>query len=373
VTTAPMPRVDSPRPEVRLWAGICVGFAAWLVSLALDPTRAFGGLLTAALFGVSLALGGLVFASIQVASGASWWWGLSEAPMRLARTLSIPLAALAVCLGLGVTTLYPWADVEVLARSPLVASKAAWLNIPLFLARAVVVVVVWLQFATAIDRRIGRLRREATPAARKSLVRAGIGFLIVYAFTSSIAMWDWSMSLEPEWFSTMRGVYGFAGTFLAGIAAVTVIAHVLDARGELGARLTGDQRHDLGKLLFGFSTFWAYIWFCEYMLIWYANMPEEAVHYATRLTGGWSTLFWLNPVLNFVVPFAVLLPTATKRHPPTLLQVALVVLLGRWLDAHLLVAPALGDPTVPVGAAAATLVVGCGMLLLGRRSGQAAA
>ena len=195
-----------------------------------------------------------------------------------------------------------------------------------------------------------------------------MGFLVLYAITNAVASWDWGMSLEPEWFSTMYAVYVFAGTFLGGIAAVALLVLTLERNGQLARRPKPAALHDLGKLLFAFATFWAYIWFCQYMLIWYANLPEETGHYAARLSGGWSMLFYLNPILNWVVPFVVLLSAGTKRHAPTLAPVAIVVLLGRWLDCFLLVAPAAGPlPGFPTAAVAASLAVLGGMGLLFRR------
>jgi hypothetical protein len=199
-------------------------------------------------------------------------------------------------------------------------------------------------------------------------VRSSLVFLPAFAVTLSVAAWDWGLSLEPEWYSTMYGVLVFAGAFQGGIAAVTALALLLDRQGKLDAPLGPGTRHDLGKLLFAFSTFWAYVWFCQYMLVWYANLPEETGHYVARFGGGWSTLFWLNPVLCFVLPFVAQLTQPAKRDPGTLYGVALVVLLGRWLDTYLLVAPSQGPvPALPLGAIAATVAVLAGMRLVWER------
>jgi hypothetical protein len=251
-------------------------------------------------------------------------------------------------------------------------SSSAWLNAPLFLARAVLLGVVWLALVSALRAALGALVERPSPERRLRLVRTSLVFLPVFALTLSVAAWDWGMSLEPEWFSTMYGVLVFAGTFQGGIAAVSVLALLLDRQGRLAATLADDTRHDLGKLLFAFSTFWAYVWFCQYLLIWYANLPEETGHYAARFQGGWTTLFFLDPILCFVLPFVTQIARASKRDPATLYQVALAVLLGRWLDTYLLVAPSQGPvPAIPLGALAATLAVLAGMRLLWERDGRA--
>jgi hypothetical protein len=338
------------------------------VALALQPAEAWAGILAAGLYGVTLALGGALFLAIQVVSGARWWFPLRRVPLRLAATLPVPLAAVGLVLVFGLTVIYPWARPAAADASPLLQAKRAWLNVPLFLARAVVLGVVWLALVSALGAALDALVERPSPEARRRLVRTALVFLPVFALTLSVAAWDWGMSLEPEWFSTMYGVLVFAGTLQGGIAAVTVLALLLERQGKLDAPLGESGRHDLGKLLFAFSTFWAYVWFCQYLLVWYANLPEETGHYTARFGGGWTTLFWLNPILCFAVPFATQLSQPAKRDPRTLYGVALVVLLGRWLDTYLLVAPSQGPvPALPLGAIGTTVAVLAGMRLLWER------
>ena len=342
-----------------------VGIGVLAYGAAANPRDAFPGLLTAALFGLTIALGGAVFAAIQGVSGARWWAPVRPVASALAGTLAVPGAALFLTLVLGLRTLYPWARPGAAAVSHALHAKAVWLNPSFFLARALVVLVLWMALASLLRDRLAALDGRPSAEANRAFARASVLFLLLLAPTLSAASWDWAMSLEPEWYSTMFSVYIFSGTFLGGIAAVAVLAIWLDRRGLLGRRLVPETLHDLGKLLFAFGTFWAYIWFCQYLLIWYSNLPEETPYFARRLTGGWTLLFWLNPVLNFGVPFAALLSARVKRRPGFLAQVALVVLLGRWLDSYLLIAPAGSPlPSFPVYAVVATLLLVPGMLLL---------
>lgn len=328
----------------------------------VDPAQAYAGLLTAALFGLTLALGAAVFAAIQGVSGARWWAPLRGITASVSGTYAIPAALLGLTLLLGIPALYAWARPEA-ASNHLLAAKAIWLNRPLFLARALVVLLAWAGLIVLLRDRL-RAVEAGSPDAAPRFVRASVGFLVVLGPTISVAFWDWVMSLEPEWFSTMFAVYGFAGTFLGGIATVTAMALFLDARGALPRPLTPAVRHDLGKLLFGFATFWAYIWFCQYLLIWYSNIPEETPYYALRFQGGWSALFWLNPIVTFLAPFVVLLGADAKRKPAALGHAALVVILGRWLDVYVMVAPSAGPlPAFPLYAVAASLLVLGGMAL----------
>jgi len=342
------------------WAGMGAGALFVVLQLARDPSTGFAALLTAALFSLSICLGGAIFIATQGAANAVWWYPVRSVPLLLFQALPVPAVLLSLVLVFGLSTLYPWSNPDVVNASELLQGKAIWLNTPFFLARAITIFLIWLSFMSVFRARV--LNPET------GLRRLSALFLVVLAPTISIASWDWAMSLEPEWFSTMFGVTYFSGSFLAGIAGVVVLGSLLERARLLPAPIEDDVRHDLGKLLFGFSCFWAYIWFCEHMLIWYSNLPEEVTHIALRLTSGWTLLFWLNPVLSFAVPFVILMPIANKRNADTLFHVAAVVLVGRWLDTFLMVGPSVGPlASFPLLALTVAVITVGGMALLWRR------
>lgn len=354
---------DGPRVLAAMAVLATLALAAGVV---LQPAETWAGVLSAAVFGITTALGGAVFVAIQALSGARWWLPLRRVPLLVARTLPVPALALGVCLALGLEVLYPWARPAAVEASPLLQEKLAWLNPPAFMARAALVVTIWLVLIGALRLRLREADRPGS-AAWTNLARGSAAFLILLGVTLSVASWDWLMSLEPEWYSTMYVVYVFAGCLQGGVAAIVLVADGLERRGWI-APPSDSVRHDLGKLLFAFSTFWAYIWFCQLLLVWYSNLPEETVHYATRWDGGWTMFFFLDLAFSWVLPFVVLLPVATKRRPAALKTIAAVVLIGRSLDCHVLVAPALGPAQgFPFATVAATFVVVLGMLFYGRR------
>jgi hypothetical protein len=338
---------------------VVIGVAVTVYALVSEPAYGWAGILIAAVFGLTIAIGGALLASINIATNAQVWRPIRHSCVGVARTLPVPAVALALVLGLGISALYPWANEEIVESSHLLHGKTGYLNQPFFIARSIVILLIWFAF-------VGALRKRIEADEPKSLARTAIGFLIVFALTVSVGFWDWTMSLEPEWFSTMHGVYGFAGCLQVGIAVVALAA-MRDKR--VGAK----PLFDLGSLLFAFSLFWGYIWYSQGMLIWYANIPEETVYYATRFSGGWTMLFWLNPLLNLVVPIIVLMSRHAKRSRAVVGQVALVVVIGHFLDILLQVGPSVGpvETVLPVAAAGTTIAVAAGMLLLHRRNTRA--
>jgi hypothetical protein len=202
---------------------------------------------------------------------------------------------------------------------------------------------VWVIFARLF--RATSLRQDQAPesslACHYRLNQYAGGFVVVFAISFTSATFDWLVSLDTAWFSTMFAVYVFSGTFVQGIAAVTCATVLLRQRGYLANSVSEDQLHDLGKMLFAFSTFWAYIWVCQYLLIWYGNIPEEVTHYLKRTNESWLPLFLLNFTVNWVIPFAVLLTVRAKRNPVVLLLVSVLLLAGHWLDLYLLIMPSL--------------------------------
>ncbi len=229
--------------------------------------------------------------------------------------------------------------------------------------RLLVILALWSLFAVLLVR---ASRRTRDVAGWQRAIRISGVFIPVFAVTLSVASFDWLMSVEPHWFSTIYAVYVFAGVFVGAVAAITVgVLWSSGSGGPLEEVVHQGHLHDLGKLLFAFSTFWAYIWVSQYLLIWYGNIPEEATHYVLRTQDPWLGLFALNMLVNWVVPFIVLLSAKAKRSRRILGAVAGLLLLGRWLDFRLLIVPPLvehaavpwWEPAVFLGAVA-LLVLG---------------
>jgi hypothetical protein len=330
-------------------------------------TRIWANLLLDGFYALSLCVAAMFFIATQRATSARWSAGLRRVPeafmcaLPVFVLLMIPLIAFEAPR----SALFAWSRPGAFAHAPAIAGKASYLRTPFVLARVAIVFAAWLLFARAFRRASLAQDKAATAGLRMHdrLDRLGAGFVVVFALTITAAAWDWIMSLDPTWSSTMFAVYFFAGSFVQGIAAVTLATVRLMRRQPLRAVVGDAQLHDLGKMLFAFSIFWTYIWVCQYLLIWYGNIPEEVGHFVTRTNGAWLPLFVANVLINFVVPFLGLLSVRAKLDPRRLALVSATVLVGRWLDLYLLIMPAV-SPEPHLGLPELLFAVGYGALVV---------
>jgi hypothetical protein len=263
---------------------------------------------------------------------------------RLLENLTRPLPLLAlgfIPIALELPRIYPWADASLIAGDPALARKAPWLAPVFFNVRAAVCLGLWAVLAGLLSRASARQDHKADPRASGRMRMMSSWGLPLVALTSSFAGFDWLMSLEPHWASTMFGVYVWAGSLVGSLAALILLIVALRGTGWLKRTITTEHLHDLGKLLFGFVVFWTYIAFCQYFLIWYANLPEETGWYIARRSGSWNTLSWALCFGHFVVPFYLLLFRSIRRDPFWLGFLAVWVLAFHYLDLYWVVMPAL--------------------------------
>ena len=331
-----------------LQAWVAIGGLAFVAGVVFAPERTWPNLLLVSYFIIGMGLAGAFFVALQYVSGAGWSTALRRIPESLAMLLPVGAVGLALVILLR-PSLYPWTGASGAGFEALHGFKRVWLNLPFFVGRSAAYLLVWIFIALAIVRTSRRQDEDGNLAHTRRNERLSAVFIVVFGATFWLASYDWIMSLEPHWYSTIFGIYNFAGLFLGGLAAIIVLAVWLERLGALRHILTEDHLHDLGTLLFAFSTFWAYIWFSQYMLIWYADFPEETSYFILRMHGTWEPLFILNLLLNWAIPFLVLLPRASKRSPSVLLKVAVVILLGRWLDLYLMILPRFAGATPVFG------------------------
>jgi hypothetical protein len=329
------------------------------------------------LFFTSVAMGAVVFAATTTIVKARWNWSTKRVSAAFAAYLPFAFLTLLPMLSLG-ESYFPW--VAEMAHDPILQSKQAYLNLPFLVARNVVGAAalfgVALYFAYLVVRpdletmRAGsddhpdRARWRDRLGARwigqeaeeirswRRLQAISPALVLVYAVVMSMFAIDWAMSLEPHWYSTLFGGWFFMGAFWAGIAVTAVaISRLIPLHPDFRTSMGLQQRHDLGKLAFGFTVFWTYLFWSQYIVIWYGKLPWEQAWMIRRAGAPWGTLSALTIVLCFVVPFVGLLGKRAKLNPGTLSLFCSVILVGLWLERWMLVAPSLhhdGDSVFPL-------------------------
>ncbi len=329
---------------------IIVGLLGLVVGALFSTERAWGNLLLISCLLSGFGVGGAFFLAFHGATGARWSVPLLPAARVLVGTL--PLSGLvAGVVAIAGLLYYPWARGPV-AHGETFWFKNAWLSSGFFIGRTVVYALIW----TIVARWLCRPR--STPCAGRS----GLA-IVLLALSLSGAGFDWIMSLEPLWFSTMFGVYQFSSVFLSGLAALVLLA-AWRKYCESDQTVGQDQLHDMGKMLFGFSSFWMYIWFSQYMLIWYVNLSEEIPYFISRMSGLWQPVSLLNLGLNWVIPFFVLAPRPAKRNWRVMVYVCVALVVGRWLDLYVMILPPLSSDYPPCGfAELGGLLLGAGIIL----------
>ena len=298
--------------------------------------------LTAFFFFTTLCLGGLFFVILHHLVRASWSTSLRRVAENLAMNVPIMAVCAAILALLGFSDVYHWTHIDPEA-DPIFKVKEPYLNTGFFTIRTVFFFVVWT--ALAIFFRSNSIKQDATEGGEaaeafnyKMRKLAPIAML-TFSLTLTFFAFDWLMSLDPHWFSTMFGVYIFAGTVVALFATLIVCMLWLDSNGVLKNTITIGNFHDAGKLMFGFIVFWTYITFSQYYLIWYANIPEETVWYLHRMQGGWENVGLLVAVGHFILPFWVIMSRHTKRNRTVLGAAAVWMLIMHFVDLYFVVMP----------------------------------
>ncbi len=319
------------------WAAFWVGVVLVALGYLIDPTRASFENVIGYLLVVSIAVGAIFLLALEYIAGAVW-----SVPMRRVTefvaglTPIVPLAAIPALFHLH--DLFHWTHAEAVASDALLTAKEPYLNLPFFTGRFVAFSALWILFYWLFTRH--SLKQDTTRDQKYTTynVRLAAAFLPVFGVTLTFNAIDWGMSLEPHWFSTIYGVYFFSGTVLAAVATVTYIVVRLHEAGML-PNIKRDHLYSLGAMLFAFVNFWAYIAFSQFLLIWYANLPEETFWFLHRWQNGWEYVSILLIILHFAVPYFVLLPQEAKMNPRRLKFMAIWILVAHIVDLYWLVMP----------------------------------
>ncbi|WP_127021917.1 quinol:cytochrome C oxidoreductase [Flagellimonas beolgyonensis] len=307
--------------------------------------RPWSALYVAAFFFFMIALGVLAFYAIQRAAQAGWSPLLFRVMEGITAYLvpgGIILFVILLLSTLHMNHLFVWMDADTVAHDELLQGKAGYLDTTFFLIRAAIFLGGWI-FYREYSRKLSLAQDEANDNSNfVKNFRWSAGFLVFYLVTESMMSWDWIMSLDPHWFSTLFGWYVFASMFVSGITVIAMVTIYLKSKGYL-ENVNNSHIHDLAKFMFGISIFWTYLWFSQFMLIWYANIPEEVTYYVARFQD-YKLPFFGMLAMNFIFPLLVLMNSDYKRVNWFVIMTGIVVLFGHYLDVFNMVMPAtVGD------------------------------
>ncbi|MCU4163185.1 hypothetical protein [Carboxylicivirga caseinilyticus] len=305
------------------------------VFLNLDHThRIWANVLLNGFYFTAIAMGAAFFVVVHILGESGWHTAIQRIPEAMGQY--VPYGGVIMFLVLvGMHDIYHWSHTEDLDE--VLQGKSAFLNPLFFSIRTVVYIALW----TFLVRKIRKLSLASDGSTDLKLFTrsrnwAGI-FIVLFAITSSTSAWDWIMSIDAHWYSTLFGWYIFVSSFVSAVAVIIILLFVLRRMGYMD-HVNDEHMHDLGKYLFGFSIFWMYLWISQYLLIWYSNIPEETVYFVTR-QNDFQFIFWTNVIINFLTPFLILMPRGTKRKMNWLLIAAIIVFVGHWIDMYVSIWP----------------------------------
>jgi hypothetical protein len=315
---------------------IGIGICSFIVGLLSDSKVTWANYLIVNYYFFSLAMGGAFFFVIQVITQSGW----SSAFKRVSEAMMayIPFAAVFFLLiFFGMHDIYHWSHSDAVASDPLIQHKSPFLNIPFFFIRMIICFILWIVFSRIL-RKIS-LKEDALDQSdtkgimmlfgKSELYSKVLAFIL--ALTFSLSAFDWIMSIDVHWYSTIFALKNVVAAFLHGVSIMTLIVFILHKRGFFPF-LNKFHIHDFARYIFMLSIVWGYFWFAQFMIIWYGNIPEETIYYSVRWQEGWKTMFFLEIGLNWAIPFMVLLPVKTNRNMNIVFVVILILIIGQYID-----------------------------------------
>jgi hypothetical protein len=326
------------RVQHRFLLAAAAGTAICLIGAVLDIDQFLRSYLLAYMWCLGVTLGCLALGMVHQLSGGAWGVVIRRPIGAASRVLPV-MTALFLPIALGMRHLYMWTDASLVANDELLQHKQLYLNAPFFLVRAALYFLVWNGVSHALNKWGREQDRTGDPRLARKMQRVSSGGLVAYGITITFASFDWLMSLEPHWYSTMYGVLVIGGQGLSALAFLIAVLAWLSRRPPLDRIVVSSHFHDLGNLMLAFVMLWAYFSFSQYLIIWAGNLPHEIEWYKHRVDTSWRFVALALVVFHFAVPFVLLLSRAIKRHAEGLVKVAVVILAIRVVDIWFQIAP----------------------------------
>lgn len=317
---------------------VAVGVAALVTAFISDPQRGWANLLLNNVYFVSLSVGALLFLSIQRVTHSGWSAGFIRVPEAMAGYLPVA-AILFLIMIFGAQSLYHWSHADAVAHDPMLDHKSAFLNLPFWIIRMVVYFALWILMFVLIRRYSLKEDSEGGLEPFKKLEHYSKVFIFIVIITFSFAMIDWVMSIDAHWYSTIFAIKNFVAAFHHAAIVIAFIVLLMNQKGYFPF-LNKSHLGDFSRYIFMLCIIWGYFWFSEFMITWYANIPEETAYFFPRVRGeGWRFFFFANIIINWFVPFLLLMPKVTARSKVVLKMVIPVLIIGQFIDLYIQIFP----------------------------------
>ena len=322
-----------------------IGIIASIVLAMSNPEQFYRSYLIAFLWVLGPTTGCMALLMVHHLSGGAWGLGVRRIYEAAARNIVL-VAILFIPIVIGMTHIFEWTHADLVAKDPILKHKEPYLNATAFVIRAVIYFVIWgaLTFTLTGWSRAQDRTPTPPPADRKFRTLSGPGILI-YGITITFASFDWVMSLDPHWYSTVYGLLFMVGQGLSGMAFTAITSFIVSRRPPMDHVISPEKTHDYGKLMLAFTMLWAYLAYSQFLIIWSGNLPEEVTYYVRRLHTDWSWLAWIILFGVFVIPYALLLSRDLKRSASRLAYLGVFVFLMRYVDLYWMITPTLHETT----------------------------
>ncbi|MBS1763782.1 MAG: quinol:cytochrome C oxidoreductase [Bacteroidetes bacterium] len=337
---------------------MAIGAIAIAAGFATNHEQTWANIMHNNFYFLTIALGGLFFYALQYAAEVGWSVYIIRVPLAMSQFLWVSGAIMLIIFLAAGHHIWHWMHHELIVETlpdgkpnpdydEVLAGKSGYLNVPFFLIRMVLYFVIWFGFAHLLRKHAAAEDMSGAFEHYERSRKLSIIFLVLFAVTSSTSAWDFVMSIDSHWFSTLYGWYTFAGIFISSLCVMSLIVVYLRKLGYLH-HLNENHLHDIGKFMFAFSIFWTYLWFAQFMLIWYANLPEEVTYFMVR-QDYYRTLFIVNFLINFILPFLFLMTRDSKRKLLLLALLGTTLFIGHWIDTFLMIMPGIMDQHWTIG------------------------
>ncbi len=328
----------SPLFKIGSFILIAVGVAAFIIGFINDPTRAWANFLLNNVYFVSLSAGAVLFLSLQRVTQSGWSAGFIRVPEAIGMYLPIA-AVLFLIMILGVQSIYHWAHPGIIDHDPLIAHKAPYLNVPFWAGRMIVFLGLWVLLAWMLRKQSLKHDEIGGMELFRKTEHISKIYVFVITITFTFAGFDWVMSVDPHWYSALFALKNFVSAFFHAAAVIAFIVLIMNKLGYFPF-LNKSHMHDFSSYIFMLCIIWGYFWFAEFMIIWYANIPEETSYYIQRMQGDdFRVMFFANIIINWFIPFMIMMPKKSRRSAITLKIIIPILLIGFFIDLYVQIFP----------------------------------